>query len=266
MNNDSLEQMQSLIKDINDKLQNLSERYNFQQNILSAYHKRYPGTSDRFSGRGIIYSVITGNYDNINEPLSNDDYEYVLLTDHEPQNYNGKWQIRIVENRENLSAPRLSRYLKMHPSEFFPEYDYSIYVDGSLQVVGDFKSFIALYKKESGIICFPHHLNCDILEEAGSILENGNASQDELVRQIKNYQDQGYTGKGYIVEAGCMVRDHRDELLMKVMDDWWKEFCSYDHNRDQMSFDYSFWKNGYNYDLCDLPIYDNPWCRVLVIH
>lgn len=246
--------------------QKLIERFGHLHNIQAAYHKRYPGTSDRFQGKGLIYSVITGGYDDINEPELYDGFDYVMLTDHIPDGYHGKWQMRIVDNMMNLPPNWLARYVKMHPAEFFPEYDFSVYIDGALKACGDFNSFISTYKKNSGIICFPHHSCNEITDEAEAIVDNKKAEREKLEKQIEKYAAEGYTGKGYMIETGCLVRDHNDTALMKVMDDWWNELCSYSHNRDQMSFDYVFWKNNYSYDLCDLPIYNNPWCVARVTH
>lgn len=258
--------LQDQVNEKTNMLNNLTERFIHQQNIQTAYHKRYPGASGRFTGKGIVYSVITGNYDSINEPFTDDGYEHILLTDHIPDNYSGKWNIRLIDNKLGLPAHRLARYVKMHPLEFFPEYDYSIYIDGALQSRKDFHSFIDVYKKDSGIICFPHHSSNTLEEEADSISSNNKAPKEELLKQINDFKTAGYQGKGYIVETGCLLRDHRDDRLMKIMEDWWQSLCAYEHNRDQMSFDYAFWKNGYEYDLCDLPIYNNPWCVAVITH
>ena len=116
------------------------------------------------------------------------------------------------------------------------------------------------------MICFPHHESKDLLEEAANIIDNNRGSQDELVAQIHRYQTEGYVGKGFIIESGCLVREHHDKSVNRVMDDWWNELCKYEHGRDQMSFDYACWKNGYEYDICDLPVYKNPYCEVMQIH
>ena len=38
------------------------------------------------------------------------------------------------------------------------------------------------------------------------------------------------------------------------------------HKRDQISFDYVCIKNGYEFDICDIPLYINPWLEINKIH
>ena len=116
------------------------------------------------------------------------------------------------------------------------------------------------------MICFAHFCSKDIIDEAKLIVERGKADKAALDKQIADYMADGYISKGYIAELTCIVRDHHDEALKKVMQDWWKEYISYDHRRDQISFDYVCQKDGYVFDLCDLSVYLNPWMEVKKIH
>jgi hypothetical protein len=243
-----------------------NRRFYHLDNIREVFNKRYRERTDRFKGKGVIYSVITGGYDRIIEPEYEGNLEYILLTDKAPKDYKGKWQIREIDNASKLSANRFARYMKMHPFKFFSEYDWSVYVDGKQKVVGDFNEYIDLFGKKCGMICFPHYDTNTLKAQAHAIASNGKASMEDLEKQIKDYESRGYKEKGFMVETACLVRDHHDETLKKVMEDWWNELNSYNHNRDQMSFDYACWKNNYEYDLCNHLIYNNPWCIGEVVH
>ncbi|MCR4893058.1 MAG: DUF616 domain-containing protein [Lachnospiraceae bacterium] len=253
------------VKD-NKSKHDFSDRYIELDNIVKAFNKRYQEKSEHFKGKGVIYSTITGNYDSIKEPLFDGELEYILLTDRPHEGYKGKWQIKVVDNPKDLPPDRFARYLKMHPFELFPDYDWSVYLDGKQLVTGDFNEFVSLFGKNSGMICFPHFDTNTLEEQANAISIFGKANLEELKKQIKHYKDLGYKEKGYLIETACLVRDHHDEALKKVMDDWWKELNSFNHNRDQMSFDYACWKNGYEYDLCNQIVYANPWCIGTVTH
>ena len=254
-----------LVKEIEIK----NKLLGYQDFARSAYHRRYDAPSTRFSGKGVVYTVITGGYDNIKEPqidTESSGLEYFLLTDKYPEGYSGKWNVRVIDNPDNLSPLRFSRWLKMHPHLLFPEYDYSVYVDGKLEIRRDPKELLQIYGKASGMLCFPHYESSSIEEEAAAIISNQKGSPEELDKQIETYKSEGYAGKGFVTDNACLIRDHRDEALQKVMEDWWLEYQKYDHGRDQMSFDYACWKNSYDYDICDMLIYFNPWFISRTLH
>ncbi len=255
------------LKKRREQINNLLESFDNLDTVREIYHMRYPGEGKRFEGRGVVYTAITGGYDSLNEPaVIASGVDYVLLTDRTDEKYDGDWEVRILDNPLGYSPQRLARWAKMHPFSLFPEYDWSIWVDGKLRIKGDVQEYIDTYKKEAGMICFPHYSADSIAAEAQAIVAHGKADVRELSRQIETYDKAGYVGKGYIVETGVLLRDHHDELLKLVMSDWWDELCSFNHNRDQMSIDYVCWKRGYEYDLNDLLIYGNPWFEATAVH
>ncbi|WP_026656740.1 glycosyltransferase domain-containing protein [Butyrivibrio sp. AE3003] len=224
---DSLKLAASELDKKNKQIANVMDYVNQIDYIRTRYHLRYAEPSDKFKGKGVVYTVITGDYDAINEPeVGDSELSYILLTDKERPDYNGRWEIRIIDNPDNLDNVRFSRYPKM----------------------------------------FPHFSSKSIVDEAKLLVERGKADKAVLDKQIENYMVSGYTSKGYIAELGCIVRDHHDEALKKVMQDWWDEYMAYDHRRDQISFDYVCQKDGYLFDLCDLSVYLNPWMEIKKIH
>ncbi|WP_029232823.1 glycosyltransferase domain-containing protein [Butyrivibrio sp. VCB2006] len=255
------------IEEKNKQIRALNEHLKYISFVRNAYQRKYSMHSNRFQGRGVVYSVITGGYDFVNEPIVKDsDLDYILVTDKMPDDYKGLWNIKVADNEEELSPRLLSRWLKMHPHILFPEYDYSIYVDGSIRIKDNMETFLDIYSKTSGMLCFPHHSSGTLEDEVQIILDNGKADKNEIMDQLEKYKNEGYVGKGYLIEAGCIVRDHHDQKLQRVMETWWDEYRKYSHGRDQMSFDYACWKNGYDYDICDMLVSLNPWLEATVVH
>ncbi len=268
--NEMLSQIRNAIDELKrrqDRINNLLESFDNLDRVRNIYHTRYHQESDRFKGKGVVYSAITGGYDQINEPaFVSDGVDYVMLTDAIPEEYSGLWNMRLIDNPQKLSAPMLARWAKMHPTVLFPDYDWSVWVDGKLRIKGDIRKYIDVYAGKEGMLCFPHYSATTIEDEAIAVVGHGKADKDELDRQIATYRKAGYKGKGFIVETAVLLRDHHDEALGKVMEDWWEELCAYKHHRDQMSFDYACRKNNYEYDLNDLLIYGNPWFEATVVH
>ena len=58
-----------------------------------------------------------------------------------------------------------------------------------------------------------------------------------------------------------MVRDLHDERVENVMETWWEEVLN-GSKRDQLSFNYSCWKNDFVYDTSDLFSCENEYVKV----
>lgn len=253
-------QFQKRLLELNNYIDKVSTSFEHLVHVRNVYHNRYAIESDLFTGKGVVYTVITGGYDNILDPLITEDcFDYVLLTDKAPTDYHGKWQIRVLDNPQHLSAPLLARWAKIHPFDLFPDYDFSFYLDGVLQLREEkITDFIHQYKRDSSMICMPHHCYNNIDEDAAAVASLGKASKEALEEQIQKYRKEGFVDD-ILIETAVLVRSHKDPLLKKVMDDWWTELTSYKHHRDQMSFCYVCWKNNYEFDITDLQSHSNPW-------
>ena len=49
-----------------------------------------------------------------------------------------------------------------------------------------------------------------------------------------------------MVEATIIIVDLNNPIAKKIMDDWWYELLRSHSGRDQLSFPYVLWKNGYH--------------------
>lgn len=133
------------------------------------------------------------------------------------------------------------------------EYDYTIYIDGSIKIIGDINQYINRYSKGASMIGFPHYERDCIYEEA-EICKKYKLDKPEIIdEQMSFYKSKGFPEHYGLNACGIMVRSNRDQTLNKVMDDWWYEVNTHS-KRDQLSFNYVCWKNNYQFDLCDLYI------------
>lgn len=80
---------------------------------------------------GIVYTAIFGQYDALQEPfIIEKDVDYLCITDHLfPVPY--PWR-RILIKTKNADKIRLNRLFKINPHLFFPQYKYSLYIDGNI--------------------------------------------------------------------------------------------------------------------------------------
>lgn len=209
-----------------------------------------------FQGKGVVYTVITGDYDRLNEPDYVDEkFDYICLTNNTSLT-SKVWKIKLIENPDNLDNVRLARNHKILCNKYFSKYDYSIYVDGKLQIIGDFRKYILTYSNESPMLCFPHFVRDCAYEEAIACIQAGKDNPELIKNQMLHYSEEGYPVHDGLVDSACLVRNHHDERLNKVLECWWNEIKMWSR-RDQLSFGYACWKNDFNYDMSDLFIYEN---------
>ena len=235
--------------------------YHFMKNnirLREYYEKNKIPEGKPFTGKGVVYCVVTGNYDQIREPkVINKDWDYILYTDSE--NIDSKvWRVRKTENKDNLDNRLLARKYKILGHEYLCDYDYSIYVDGKLQIIGDLTKYIEMYSCYESMLCMNHYLSADAYEEAELCKENGFEDPGRIDAQMIRYRQEGFPEGWGQVDTAILVRNHRDRKLKETMSDWWSE-VAHCTARDQLSFTYCCWKNSFLYDSSPLFIADNDY-------
>ena len=263
---DDLQETSSVSNDRMDRLRRMSDPViikRYQQRAKDVYDKYLFQSSKgepAFHGKGVIYTVITGDYDVLREPEYVDSaFDYICFTDNR-ELHSEVWNVRYIKNPEGLDLTRLARKHKILCPQFLPGYHYSIYVDGKIQIVGNLSEYAGKYSKGSPMLCFPHHVRECAYEEARVCIEQGKDMPEVIDRQMKGYRQEGYPGNYGLTDTACLVRMHDDKKLQSVMECWWEEVCK-KSRRDQLSMGYACWKNDFHYDLCDLFIYQNAYIR-----
>lgn len=214
-----------------------------------------------------VYTCITGNYDKeILEPfLQPSNIDYFLYTDNrETKSVN--WEIReLPEKVEEYNNILKNRYLKMHPQELFPEYDYSIYIDGNVEVMSDLTDLVYSLNEKTGISMHRHQFrNCIYNEiEVCKIKKKGN--YEKMKKQVERYKKEGFPSGFGMLEATIIVTDLKNKNAKVILDSWWNEFTSSESLRDQIALQYVIWKNNFrieDFGSLGNNLYKNPKFRV----
>ncbi|WP_026835438.1 glycosyltransferase domain-containing protein [Eubacterium xylanophilum] len=197
----------------------------------------------------VVYTCIYGNYDRILEPLFVDpNCDYYIFTD-QPLDKGSIWK-KVDDSviPKECTTPELkNRYVKMFPEKFF-SCDYSIYIDGNLQVVGATSVLVQkeLLKCRTGISM---HLspreNC-IYDEAYSVCHLGKISKKERNKVLSFYKKNKMPKKFGMFECNVIVRDHKNANVEIIMDSWWENYRD-GIKRDQLYFTYVLYSLGYNF-------------------
>lgn len=192
----------------------------------------------------VVYTCITGGYDNLIRPAKTEGVDYICFTDNIKVSPNG-WIIKpIPEGLEGLTNVKKQRMIKVLPHKYLSEYDISIWVDGSVEVKGDVMQFMKPFIYDGHSIFIPDHpaRNC-IYRECDAVKALKKDTTDLPDKQMKKYKEEGYPVKNGLVQSNIMVRWHNDEDCIKVMELWANEIMNFSH-RDQLSFNYALWKSG----------------------
>ena len=131
---------------------------------------------------------------------------------------------------------------------YFPNYEYSLWVDGNITPISDIKILIKEYLKDVSIVMFTHEYRSCIYEEAAACTERKKDSSDIIKKHMERYLAENYPKDNGLVANGILLRKHNDPKLIKTMEIWWNEL-NIGSSRDQLSFIYSTWKTGLKFGL-----------------
>lgn len=208
-------------------------------------YKKYETLNKKIGmNKKVIYTCITGGYDSLIEPTKiTPDYDYVCFTDDMSLSSN-TWIIKpLPEETKNLDNARKNRYIKTHPHTLLPEYETSIYVDGSIKVTGDLNTFIKTCDLENYCVAIPKH-PCRVCsyKEGKACISIKKDTAENINPQMERYRKEGFPENYGLTQNNIIVRKHNDENCIKIMNAWWQEILNGSH-RDQLSLFYVLWKN-----------------------
>ncbi len=203
------------------------------------------------AGKIAVYTCIVGGYDQINEPLVyEDNCDYYLISDMPGDGLVSDrvtWiDVNSVVPDPSMSPKDKNLYCKMHPHEIFVDYEYSIYVDGSIQIVKPISHYINKVGN-SGLAAHRHRTRICAYREAVFITWLGVAKREDVLREVEIYIYAGFPRDYGLFECGVLVTDLSNQYAGKIFELWFEMYrkgCG----RDQLSFVYSCWKNGLSAD------------------
>ena len=179
-----------------------------------------------------IYTVITGNYDTIKQPLElTPGADYFLFTNNLTIKDAGLWKVvhipslNIVGRTERENNILLSRKVKMLPHEYLPEgYEWSLYIDADMLIKGDLNELLEILKKETLMEACRHSYCASIREEINDLINKGMVDAIQVEAQWKQYVEWGFMDDLGISENGILIRKHNNARVIELMELWWNEY------------------------------------------
>lgn len=205
-----------------------------------------------------VYTVIAGDYDYLKDPeYVMENCDYICFTD-QAELKSDIWQIRRMDSDARNSDARLSRRYKILAHEYLSEYEWSIYVDGNVRIIGNLWEYVCSESKGAPLLCLKHPYRNNVYEEAEECISLHKEDPQIIRKQMERYRAEGYMGENGLITANILVRNHMHEDVIRLMELWWKELKQ-GAGRDQLSFNYACWKLGMEYDVSELKCWKSPY-------
>lgn len=191
-----------------------------------------------------IYTGIYGDYDPIYDPvIVPDNCDFLAFSDKKIESKIWKsCEYTFPEELGMLTNAEKNRFIKMHPHLILPQYEYSIYIDGNIEIITDFSEYLYDINKYGFVFHNHYKRNC-IYSEIDECIRQKKCSISQLESYRKKLQ---YAGMPYgygLLEAPIIVRKHFEPQCISVMNQWWDEYYKF-IKRDQIALIYVLWKNG----------------------
>lgn len=194
-----------------------------------------------------VYTACFG-LDVIREPeLITPGWDYIFLTDNNKLK-SKTWDIRYVE--PDAESRKFSRKVKILNDKYLPEYDLSVYLDARFNPRIDFDKFVKNQLGDHQIAMMKHHKRSCVYDEAELCINIKKDHESTIRAQMDRYIAEGYPMNNGLTAGGVIVRKHGIDNQTKFMEEWYHEIENGSW-RDQLSFQYVFWKRPLNISLMD---------------
>lgn len=186
-----------------------------------------------------VYTAITNKKDTLKENQNTKGAKFVAFTDFP---FESKvWERRPVCN-EYPDPVRNAKKHKILPHIYFPDAEYSLWIDGSITLKVPLEELIHKFLQNTDIAMFPHPYRDCLYDEAMACITFGLDDPDVIDSQINRYNLEGYLPHRGLFEATVILRRHTNEIRA-FNETWWDEIV-WGSRRDQISLPYVLHKTA----------------------
>ena len=120
----------------------------------------------------------------------------------------------------------------------------SIYIDATFEIKGKLDEFLLrILSPNKSIYILEHPERNTIYNESEAVVHYLKENQVNTIPIIKRYKNENFPDKNGLAETCLIIRRHNDLKCINFMEKWFHEIKHNSH-RDQLSFNYIFWKFG----------------------
>ena len=199
----------------------------------------------------VVYTILLGKYDNFHTLIKQKGYDYFMITDRAFENDTKiNWTILKFHTekkyKNKIEIIKKQRFIKTHPHLFFKNYDISIYVDANFAIIGNLDEFLLrILSPNKSIYLLEHPSRNSINNECNAVILYKKETKKHVSEIKKIYNKEKFPDNNGLAETCLIVRKHNDINCIHFMEQWSHEIEQNSH-RDQLSFNYIWWKNKHN--------------------
>jgi asparagine synthase (glutamine-hydrolysing) len=202
----------------------------------------------------VVYTALIGSKEALNDPLealpagaaTDLDIDWVCFTDQTGLR-SPTWRFVPIGDR-HLPAEKLSRRPKALPHEYFPQAEYSLYVDNTVGFKRLPQSSDLIAGGEYLFRAFRHATRHNPEEEAAAVACLGYDDVGVICAQMDFYAKQKPLGSiTPLTTATVLLRSHHHASVKRFGRLWWESLLAFS-KRDQLSFDYARQEAGVEVD------------------
>lgn len=242
------------IKDLGDDQQYLLDFFSlpFFPTKTSSIKKKYECSETHSnvnsSPKMAVYTCITGGYDDCPRVYQVDSRcDYYIITDNHSLNkdntqLNVKYTDEIVP-RYIKNVKDINRYCKSHGYLFFDEYDYSLYIDGNIDIIGNVFDYVT-FLKNFGLAFHKSPIFSDAYCELFRLYVSSRVSYSASREIAKWLHAECYPKDVLCLECGVILCDHHNINAKRLLDEWFELYMNMPVKRDQIYMSFLLWKKG----------------------
>ncbi len=189
-----------------------------------------------------MYTALFGEYDYLHSPaFVPPGVKFICFSDRH-RDVAG-WEVRVVDLELNSPALK-NRRIKILPYDYLKDYDCSLYIDASIVFLADPLVVYRRWLKNQTFVAWAHPERSGVYEEIEAILTGLHHPPAPLLDQYAYFRDQAVPQQSGLIEASFLWRDHRDDRVRDLMQQWWDFLVRFGGHRDQPALSYLMWKTG----------------------
>ncbi len=217
--------------------------------------------------RLVVYTALVGSKEALADPLrdlpadatTDLELDFVCVTD-QPALVSTTWRLLPLADR-HLPPEKLSRRPKALPHEYFPDAEFSLYIDNTVSFRRLPQAADLATTRPFLFKAFRHATRTNPEQEAGAVAMLGYDDVETITRQLDFIAARRPLAEVTpLTTATVLLRQHHRPEVARFGRLWWESVLAFS-KRDQLSFDFARLEAGCEVEYFEGFTHDNPFIR-----